>query len=110
MNFEAFDISLQLIAALRTPIERLQQHDAALASQLRRSASSVPLNLSEGRRRIGKDRLHYWRIAAGSADETRAALAVAQAWGYLDSQSTAQALALLDRVLAMLWRMTHVRP
>ncbi len=110
MNFEAFDISLQLIAALRTPIERLQQHDAPLANQLRRAASSVPLNLSEGRRRVGKDRLHHWRIAAGSADEVRAALAVALAWGYIESESINEPLALLDRVLAMLWRMTHSRP
>ena len=107
MNFEAFEISLQLIAALRTPIERLQQHDASLANQLRRAASSVPLNLSEGRRRVGRDRLHLWRIAAGSADEVLAALRVAQAWGYVEQDLVAESLALLDRVLAMLWRMTH---
>jgi four helix bundle protein len=109
MNFEAFEIALQLIDALRTPIERVRNHDSALASQLRRAASSVPLNLSEGRRRVGKDRLHLWRIAAGSADEVRAALRVAQSWGYVDSQSLIEPLALLDRVLAMLWRMTHAR-
>jgi four helix bundle protein len=107
MTFEAFEISLQLISALRTPIERLQHHDSSLANQLRRAASSVSLNLSEGRRRIGKDRLHLWRIAAGSADEVRAALRVAQAWGFVEQELLGEPLALLDRVLAMLWRMTH---
>lgn len=107
MQFDAFEISLQLISALRTSIERVQTHDAPLATQLRRAASSVPLNLSEGRRRVGKDRLHLWRIAAGSADEVRAALRVALAWGYVDQAMVEEPLALLDRVLAMLWRMTR---
>jgi len=105
--FEAFELSLRLIAALRAPLERLQQHDPSLANQLRRAASSVSLNLSEGRRRVGKDRLHLWRIAAGSADEVRAALRVAQAWGFVEENLATESLALLDRVLAMLWRMTH---
>jgi four helix bundle protein len=110
MQFDAFEVSLQLIASLRAPLSRLQTHDADLAGQLRRAASSVPLNLSEGRRRIGKDRLHLWRVAAGSADEARAALRVAQAWGYVEDAVIQEPLALLDRLLAMLWRMTRPQP
>jgi four helix bundle protein len=110
MNFEAFEISLQLIQTLRPLIARLQNHDSALANQLRRAASSVPLNLNEGRRRVGKDRLHLWRIAAGSADEVRASLRVSAAWGYLEDEALREPLALVDRVLAMLWRMTNGTP
>ena len=40
-----------------------------LADQVIRSASSVPANLAEGRGRTGRDRLHHWRIAFGSARE-----------------------------------------
>lgn len=107
MHFEAFELSLQAITSLRMPLERLQSHDASLASQLRRAASSVSLNLNEGRRRVGKDRLHHWRIAAGSADEVRASLRVALAWGYVEEAMVSEPLALLDRILAMLWRLTH---
>jgi four helix bundle protein len=57
----------------------------------------VPLNLAEGRRRVGKDRLHHFRIAAGSADELRVALLVARAWGDLGAGDVRQAFALLDR-------------
>ena len=109
MQFDAFEISLQLIQSLRAPIARLKTHDSALATQLSRAANSVSLNLNEGRRRIGKDRLHLWRIAAGSADEVRASLRVAAAWGYFEPDALEQPLALADRVLAMLWRMTHER-
>jgi four helix bundle protein len=59
---------------------------------------------------LGRDRLHAFRIAAGSAAEARSALAVAQAWGYVSAETYAQANALADRLLAMLWRLTHPRP
>ena len=100
-------------AAVRTPSplpwteERSRSRDPKLYQQIRASASSVPLNLAEGRRRSGKDRVHFWRIAAGSGDELRTSLRVAQAWGDVDRAGIAQALALLDRILAMTWRMTN---
>jgi len=109
MPFDAFEISLSLVSSLRPLIDRIKLHDPDLASQLRRAASSVSLNLCEGRRRAGRDRLHHWRIAAGSADEVRASLRVAAAWAYLDSKMLCEPLTLVDRVLAMLWRMTHSR-
>ena len=49
----------------------------------------------------------HWRIAAGSADEVRAALLFAEALGDIAAADTAEALQLLDRVLAMLWKMTN---
>jgi len=64
MHFAAFDVSLELIRSLREVIVRIHRHDPALGTQLRKAAASVPLNLSEGRRRNGADRLHFWRIAA----------------------------------------------
>jgi len=48
-----------------------------------------------------------WRVAAGSADEVQAALLVAEAFGYVELPSLTASLALADRVLAMLWRMTR---
>ena len=84
---------------------RNRNHD--LHSQARRAASSVSLNIAEGRRRSGKDRQHFFRIAAGSADELRTALRIAIAWGYVASAEIDPALQRIDRVLAMLWRMTH---
>lgn len=107
MSFDAFDVALELIRSLREPVATLTERDPALAQQLKRAAASVPLNLSEGRRRNGRDRLHLWRVAAGSADEIVASLRVAEAWGHLDAASIAPVLALCDRVLAMLWRLTH---
>jgi four helix bundle protein len=107
MPFDAFDVALEMIRQLREPLTAITERDPALAQQLRRAAASVPLNLSEGRRRNGRDRIHLWRVAAGSAGEVAASLRVAEAWGHVEAASIAAALGSCDRVLAMLWRLTH---
>jgi len=110
MAFDALETAVQLVAALRAPVGQVAQHDGDLASQIRRAASSVALNLGEGQRRSGKDRLHHFRIAAGSAAEVGVALRVAVAWGFAEHPALVEAQGLLDRVLAMGWRLTHPRP
>jgi len=105
--FHVYGAALGLVAGLRPVLAGLMKADRALADQLRRAASSVALNIAEGNRRAGRDRAHFFRIAAGSAAEVRAALDVARAWGMVEA--TPKAEAELDRVLAMLWRLTHTR-
>jgi four helix bundle protein len=106
-NFHAYDAALGMVHALRRVLVQLTKKDRALADQLRRAASSVARNIAEGNRRAGQDRLQFFRIAAGSAAEVKAALEVARAWGHIDAAPVAEAE--LDRVLAMLWRLTHRR-
>ena len=78
-----------------------------VAQQIEASASSVAANLGEGNRRQGRDRVHFFRIAAGGAEETRTHLRVALAWGWVSEGEIGASLRLLDRELAMLWRLTH---
>ncbi|HEY3121617.1 MAG TPA: four helix bundle protein [Vicinamibacteria bacterium] len=106
-RFEAYEVALELAAALGPAMASIAHQDRDLASQLRRATSSVALCLAEGSRRNGKDRLHLYRVAAGSAAEVRAALALARAWSFSTPSQLAAPEALLDRVLAMLWRLTH---
>ena len=107
MKFDALEVSLQLIESLRPLVEKIRAEDASEASQIRRAASSVPHNLEEGRQRKGRDRVNHYRYAAGSAAEIRGALRVAQAWGWIAPADTAPAMALLDRLCAMLYRLAH---
>ena len=107
MAFEAFEVTLQMVGSLRQPLAALERRDPSLAVQVRRAAASVALNLMEGRRRRGKDRVHLWRVAAGSADEVVASLRVAEAFGYVREAEVVASLKFCDRVLAMLWRLTH---
>ena len=103
----AYDIALEVIASLRSVVAVIRVRDAKLAQQIIASASSVAANVAEGNRRVGRDRLHLFRIAAGSADETRAHLQVALAWGWIEAKGAAQALRLIDRELGLLWGLTH---
>ena len=41
------------------------------------------------------------------SDELTTALRVAQAWGYLEPQAVAVVFALLDRIRAMLWKLSR---
>ena len=106
-RFHTYDAALAMVAALRPVLAQLAKGDRALTDQIRRATSSVALNIAEGNRRTGQDRLQFFRIAAGSAAEVRAALEVASAWGRIEASPRAEAE--LDRVLAMLWRLTHGR-
>ncbi len=107
MTFQACVYSLVLVRSLDQPRAILDRRDPDLARQLRRAAASVSLNLSEGNRRNGKDRIHLWRVAAGSAAEVAASLRVAEAFGYLQASAIEKSLALSDRLLAIIWSLTH---
>jgi four helix bundle protein len=59
-----------------------------LASQLRRSAFSVPANIVEGfGRQPGKDRLHFLQIALASLAEVGYCFHVAKRLGYLTPEA-----------------------
>ena len=104
MPFELLSLSLSLIPLLKKPCARIAARDRDHARQVRRAGSSVPLNVSEARRRVGGDRPHLFRVALGSAAEVSAALEVAVGWGYLTPSEIAEPLAVLDRIRAMAWR------
>ena len=71
MRFKALSLALYVIKLLAKRLRPIRKHDGKLANQIRDAANSVILNLAEGNRRNGRDRLHLWNIAAGSADEVR---------------------------------------
>ena len=106
-TFHVYEVAKELARAVRVLIERIERRDRPLADQARRAIQSVILNVREGNRRAGRDRLHSFRIAAGSADELVGALDVAEVMGYLAPADIVAALALADRVLAMLYRLAN---
>ena len=100
LALEAVGIILPLSVKIPAPMK-------SVADQLIRAASSVALNLAEGNGRFGRDRIHHWRIAYGSALETSTALQILVAAGFIREQKAAEAEALLDRIRAMTWRLVH---
>jgi four helix bundle protein len=102
----SFENNLDILRALRSLLTILRVRDRDLENQVSRAAKSIALNVAEGNRRVGKDRPHLFRIAAGSTDEVRAGLRVGHALGYFTPAQIAEAMDLLDREAAMLYRLT----
>ena len=105
--FEVYEVALDMIRSLRNVLVKIRMHNPSLFTQIEKAGPSVPLNLNEGRRRCGRDRKHLWRIAAGSADEVKAALDVAEAFGYVEMKDIEKTRRFIDRILAMTWKMTR---
>ena len=79
---------------------------AATLDQLRRAASSIPLNIAEGAGRTSvSDAARSYAIARGSAMECAAILDVCQQLGIVDEEGRARGIALLERVVAMLTKL-----
>jgi len=85
---------------------KVEAKDKNLADQLRRAATSVVLHLEEGAGNRGGNRRQRYLTAAGSAQEARAALRIAEALGYLEAGATATADDQLDHVAAVLHKLT----
>jgi four helix bundle protein len=72
----------------------------ALSSQLRRAAASVPANFVEGfRKRTTPDKLRFYNIAQGSADECLYHLILAHDLGYTETSSLQADLEEISRLL-----------
>ncbi|MEN8165261.1 MAG: four helix bundle protein [Acidobacteriota bacterium] len=91
---EAAGLSIALVTRVPAPLK-------SLADQVIRSASSVAANLTEGHGRIGRDRMHHWRIAYASAKEVDTHLRLLAQAGAIDKNRAATAIRLFDQVRAM---------
>jgi four helix bundle protein len=77
--------------------------DYALKDQLRRSANSIPSNISEGWARFSrKEFAHFLSIANGSAAEVRTQLHLAQRYGHLPDEQAQKILTGYDEVSGMI--------
>jgi len=87
--------SLAITLATRVPVQL-----RSIGDQVIRSASSVAANLAEGHGRSGRDRLHIYRIAYGSAKEVDTHIRLLLSTGAVDRSRAARTLRLFDDVRA----------
>lgn len=107
MAFQASELSIQLVEALAPLMPRIKQRDKSLADQLSRAASSISLNCGEAEFSDPGNKRARLFTAAGSAGETRNALRLAVAWRIVRPGDADSAMRLLERILAILWKMTR---
>ena len=74
-----------------------------LISQLRRSSSSIPMNLAEGfKRRSRKDFAHFVNLAESSLEETKYTLFLSYELTYLDKNKFEELNKICDEIGRML--------
>jgi len=79
-----YSVALDISRDAARIAKQIEKHDTSLANQLRRCASSVPLNLREGSGSFGGNRKLRYHSALGSAGEALACYDTAEAMGYVD--------------------------
>ena len=84
MSLRIYPVILEMVRDVRRLLPSIERHDADLAKQLKRAATSVPLNTAEGMCSRGKNRTARYHTAMGSAREVLACFEVAEAMGYVD--------------------------
>jgi four helix bundle protein len=101
-----YPVSLDMVRRVRPYADQIARHDKDHARQLRRSSSSIVLNLAEGAgTRDGRRRTRYGD-ALGSAFETLANLEAAEAIGYV-GELDAELRDRLGHVIATLVKLTR---
>jgi four helix bundle protein len=106
MALRIYSIAIEMVRELRPLMERIGTKDPNLADQLRRAATSVPLNLHEGAYSQGRNVRARFHNALGSAAEVRACLDVAEALGYIEDVRP-ELRDTIDRVVATLHRLAR---
>jgi four helix bundle protein len=90
---EALDLSVSIY---RTTKKFPSSEIYSLTNQMQRASSSVSANIAEGFSRYGtKEKLQFYRIAAGSLTELKSFCYLSQKIGYLDQEELSQ---LIDAV------------
>ena len=109
-GFDALDKAITAAGIAISLVMRVPAPLKPIADQVIRAASSVPANIAEGAGRSGRDRLHHWRIAYGSAKEVDTHLQLLIGTGAVTAAAAQNAIHLFDDVRAITWRLLHPHP
>lgn len=104
MHFRSLDVYKCAITFLPKAYAIAEHGDRELASQLRRAALSISLNIAEGTGRFDQDQRRFLITARGSALECAAVLDAVRALE-IEVPALDEADALLVRVVSMLTKM-----
>ena len=108
LSYERLDVyqrTIEFLSLVLGAIEDFPPGQSAVRDQLKRAAMSIPLNIAEGVGRTSRqDAKRFYAIARGSAMESGAVIDVCRLLGLINEESSRNAKALLERIVAMLSR------
>src|SRR5438552_8035346 len=109
LSFQKLDVyqrAIEFLALAAEATANVPRGNAALLDQLRRAATSIPLNIAEAAGRTGQaDAARTYAIARGSAMESAAVLDALLVLNVVEVKTHQRGGELLERIVAMLTRL-----
>lgn len=107
-KLEVYRFAIRFVVLADEIVENLPRGRAYLADQLRRAASSIPLNIAEGAGEYAPtEKARFYRMAKRSATECSSVLDILQHLQLIDEGLFNKARELLARTVAMLIKMVQ---
>lgn len=101
-------VGLEFVAWASGRCRSPEVSDRHARDRLRRASESIPLNIGEGNGRLpSPDRLKSLRLAPGPALESAGIPDVLRVWGARSGEAGLDGNRMLERMVAMLMRMTR---
>jgi four helix bundle protein len=102
-RLEVFNLARQLVVAVKPLARRIPSDWEHLANQLRRSATSIPLNIAEGAGEWKSlEKARFYRYSRRSATETAATLSVCECLEFFNRDACGPSRELLLHIVPML--------
>lgn len=102
-RFKAYELSIEFLSIAIQLLDQLPKGNAQLRDQLKRAATSIPLNIAEGSGKMtNRDKLRFYSIARGSAMECAAICDVIVLFEPRLKQQAKRAKAALEEVTRIL--------
>jgi len=109
LSFQKLDVyrcSVEFLAFAFPASSQVSRGNAPILDQLKRAATSIPLNIAEAAGRTGHaDAARTYAIARGSAMECAAILDALRTLELVDIDCHRRGLELIERIVAMLTRL-----
>ena len=107
-KLNVYQIAIDWVSLAQDIAQALPHGKGNLADQLKRAASSIPLNIAEGAGEFsGGEKARFYRIAKRSATECAAVLDVANRCSSISQQHYADGRSLLLRIVGMLIKLAR---
>ncbi len=104
-GFDAYNVSKEFFALVWKSCAGLPE--SSHKDQIVRAAESILRNIGEAHPILGADRKRRFRLAAGEACECAASLDILEIRGAISAETIAAMRTLLDRIRAMLYRLSR---
>ena len=107
-DLDVYQAAIAFVAVAVRLWETWPRGYGSLTEQLKKAATSIPLNIAEGYgKRSRADQARFFHIARGSAHECGAVLDTSKVLDLVDEQTYVEAKTLLARIVSMLVRLAE---